>query len=258
MMTAAEFAMLALVAVLGHAMALFWTAAGERQWRIARRTIYDLPIPPEQLQREKRNSLHTPMHALMLLAFLLLGCFRERSAASFFGSLVATALWAEIWHYASHRAFHLKRLHWIHTEHHKSRLNSPYTAISFSFTEKLLFNLGILGVLALADRLVGLNFYGIAAWYAGYLVINSFSHANFEIKGEHYNRRLGKLLTSTTYHALHHSRYRGNYGLGTRVLDRLFGTEWDDYASVYDRVSRREPLAKLSEKIGTAHVHRPR
>jgi sterol desaturase/sphingolipid hydroxylase (fatty acid hydroxylase superfamily) len=62
---------------------------------------------------------------------------------------------------------------------------------------------------------------------------------------------LGKLLTSTTYHALHHSRYTGNYGLGTRVLDRFFGTEWEDYEPLYDRVARdRQPLKKLRERVG--------
>ena len=99
-------------------------------------------------------------------------------------------------------------------EHHKSRLNSPFTAISFSFTEKLVFDLGLLAPLALVDAFLSLNAYGVAAWYIGYLVINSFSHANFELKSKDYNRWLGKLLTSHTYHSLHHSRYTGNYGLG--------------------------------------------
>ena len=81
-------------------------------------------------------------------------------------------------------------------------------------------------------------------------MVNSFSHANFELKSEHYNRFLGKILTSTTYHSLHHSRYTGNYGLGTRVLDRIFKTEWPDYESAYDRISgQRSPLKTLREKV---------
>jgi sterol desaturase/sphingolipid hydroxylase (fatty acid hydroxylase superfamily) len=57
------------------------------------------------------------------------------------------------------------------------------------------------------------------------------------------------VLTSTTYHSLHHSRYVGNFGLGTRLLDRIFNTEWDDYEPVYDRISHeRRPLAKLRER----------
>ena len=89
------------------------------------------------------------------------------------------------------------------------------------------------------DAFLSLNAYGVAAWYIGYLVINSFSHANFELKSKDYNRWLGKLLTSTTYHSLHHSRYTGNYGLG-RVLDRLFKTEWDDYEQLYEQIPRAQ------------------
>jgi len=64
----------------------------------------------------------------------------------------------EIWHYGSHGLFHLKRFHWMHAEHHKSHLNSPFTAISFSFSEKLVFNLGIMVFMALLDVVVSVNF----------------------------------------------------------------------------------------------------
>jgi Delta7-sterol 5-desaturase len=249
MITVPEAIVLAVIAALGHVMALFWYVAGRNRWKICEATIYDLPIGDKQIQRELRNSLHAPIHAVLLAAFLHLGFFRNTSAASFVGSSLATAVWAEIWHYVSHRAFHLKALHWIHLEHHRSHLNSAFTAISFSFTEKLVFDLGLLVPLAVADWVLGLNVFGIAAWYVGYLVINSFSHANFELKSKDYNRLLGRVLTSTTYHSLHHSRYVGNFGLGTRILDRIFKTEWDDYEPVYDRVSHeRRPLAKLRER----------
>jgi lathosterol oxidase len=250
MFTTAEIVILLVIATLGHAMALLWYLADRNKWKICERTIYDLPIGAEQLRREAWNSLHTPMHAIILGGFLYLDFFKSASWASFVVSALATTIWAEIWHYASHRAFHLRALHWIHVEHHKSRVNSHFTAISFSFTEKLVFDLGLLAPLAIVDRyLFELNVFGIAGWYIGYLVINSFSHANFELKSRDYNRWLGKALTTTTYHSLHHSRYTGNYGLGTRILDRLFKTEWDDYEQLYDRISHeRRPLGKLRER----------
>jgi len=254
-LTAAEIAMLLVIATLGHVLALLWHLAGRWNWRICERVIYDLPINNDQIRRELRSSLHTPIHAVILAAFLYLGFFNNTSWASFFYSVIATTVWAEIWHYGSHRAFHLRPLHWIHVEHHRSRLNSPLTAISFSFAEKLIFDIGLLAPLALVDQIVSLNPFGIAAWYIGYLVINSFSHANFELKPRHFNRLLGKFLTSATYHSLHHSRYIGNYGLGTRVLDRLFKTEWDDYEKLYDRISlERKPLRALRERATGSQV----
>jgi len=237
------------IAALGHAMALFWYIAGRMQFKLCARTIYDLPIGADQVKRELRNSIHAPMHAAILAIFLLVGFFQNLSVISFFYSALLTTVWAEIWHYFSHRAFHLRALHWIHVEHHKSHLNSPITAISFSFTEKLIFDMGMLLPLAAIDKFVSLNAFGIMLWYFGYLIINSFSHANFEFQSANFNRWLGKILTSTTYHSLHHSRYTGNYGLGTRMLDRLFNTEWGDYEALYDQISlERKPLKKLREK----------
>jgi sterol desaturase/sphingolipid hydroxylase (fatty acid hydroxylase superfamily) len=253
MLTAPEIAVLLVIAALGHAMALLWYLADKNKWKRCERTIYDLPIGDAQIKRELRNSLHAPIHAVILAAFLWLGFFENTSITSFFCSGIATTIWAEVWHYASHRAFHLSALHWIHAEHHKSRLNSPFTAISLSFPEKLIFDLGLLAPLALVDCYISVNFFGVAAWYIGYLVINSFSHANFELKASDYNRWLGKVLTSTTYHSLHHSRYTGNYGLGTRVLDRFFNTEWDDYEALYERVNgEKRPLNKLRERVASS------
>jgi Delta7-sterol 5-desaturase len=114
----------------------------------------------------------------------------------------------------------------------------------------LIFDAGMLLPLSAGDYLLDLNFYGIAAWYIGYLVINSFSHANFEFKSKNYNKWIGRILTSTTYHSLHHSRYTGNYGLGTRFLDRIFATEWQDYEEVFTRISaEQKPLTKLRETV---------
>ncbi|MBF9042667.1 hypothetical protein HKCCE4037_04975 [Rhodobacterales bacterium HKCCE4037] len=249
-MTALEATVLCLVAVIGHLMALFWLCVEEYEVDLSRDRIYDLPIKDPQVRRELKNSLHTPMHALILMAALLLGLFDARGLWSFVYTLVLTALWAEIWHYASHRAMHLKSLHWIHAEHHRSRLSSPFTALSFSFTEKLIFDLGMIGGMALVGLLLPLNWFGVAMWFVFYLIINSYGHANYEIRGETFMRIKGTVLTSTVYHALHHSRYTGNYGLGTRVLDRLLGTEWPDAEAVFDRVViEKTPLTGLRERV---------
>jgi len=238
------------VAVLGHSMALFWLVAARSGFKLCQRSIYAIAIGPEQISREVRNSIHTPIHAVILYMFLMLNFFTNNTWESFAISLLLTTAWAETWHYISHRLFHLPRFHWIHVEHHKSHLSSPFTALSFSFTEKLIFNLGILGPLGFVDHFYSLNFFGITAWYCGYLIINSFSHANFELKSRHFQRWAGKILTSTTYHALHHSRYSNNYGLGTRIFDRLFKTEWADYSLIFEQVADQgKPLTRLGEKL---------
>ncbi|HID68597.1 MAG TPA: sterol desaturase family protein [Roseibacterium sp.] len=254
-MTASETAILCLVAVIGHLMALFWLCVEDYDVDLSRDRIYDLPIKDPQVRRELKNSLHTPMHAAMLVLALFAGLFDARTFGSFLLTALLVTIWAEIWHYASHRAFHLKSLHWIHAEHHKSRLSSPFTALSFSFSEKLVFDIGIIGGMAVLGLFIDLNFFGIATWFVGYLIINSYGHANFEIRGEAFMALKGTVLTSTVYHALHHSRYIGNYGLGTRILDRLFGTEWPDSAAVFNKVVvQKSPLQGLRETVDTPEV----
>ncbi|MEX3017545.1 sterol desaturase family protein [Gymnodinialimonas hymeniacidonis] len=252
-MSALEAAVLCMVAVIGHLMALFWLCVEEYEVDLSRDQIYDLTIKDPQVRRELKNSLHTPMHAILLMVALLIGLFEDRGFGAFLYTFVLTALWAEIWHYASHRAFHLQPLHWIHAEHHKSRLSSPFTALSFSFTEKLIFDIGMIGGMAIIGLLLPLNWFGVAAWFVAYLIVNSFGHANYEIRGETFMKLKGTVLTSTVYHALHHSRYTGNYGLGTRVLDRILGTEWPDVEAVYDRVvSDKQPLVGLRDRVDPA------
>ncbi|MFN0219774.1 MAG: sterol desaturase family protein [Hyphomicrobium sp.] len=249
-MSAGEIAALLVVAMLGHVMAGIWYVAYKNEWKLCEKKIYDIRISDKQLRRELLNSIHTPIHAVILAAFLAAGCFSERSWAGFLATLVLAFVWAEIWHYLSHRAMHLKFLHWIHAEHHKSHINSPFTAISFSFTEKLIFDLGYVGGLALVDSVISLNFYGIVTWFVGYLMVNSFGHANFEFRSENYNAAFGKVLTTSAYHSLHHSRYTGNYGLATRILDKIFATEWTDYERLYARVTGEgPPLRTLQERV---------
>jgi len=234
-------------------MALFWLFAARFHFKLCQNAIYAIPITKEQINREIRNSISTPIHSVILYIFVLLNFFTNGTWGSFAISLLLATVWAETWHYFSHRVFHVPRFHWIHVEHHKSHLSSPFTALSFSFTEKLVFNFGILAVLGIVDRLYSLNFFGIAAWYVGYLVINSFSHANFEVKSAHFQRRAGKILTSTTYHALHHSRYSNNYGLGTRIFDRIFKTEWPDYDPLFEQIAGEGmPLTRLGERVETS------
>jgi len=246
----AQLVVLVLIVILGHIMALLCYLAVRFQLKICGRTIYDLPIESDQLRREFKNSLFSPMPAFMLAGILYLGYFQNETWFSFFATLAFTFVWVEVWHYVTHRAYHLRQLHWIHAEHHKSHLNSWLTAMSFSFTEQFIFDVGILALLMAVDRFVGINFYGVAGYFVGYLIINSLHHANYEIKSERYNRWVGQILTTTTYHSLHHSRYIKNYGLGTRLLDRLLGTEWTDYEPVYDRITHdKRPLTKLGEKL---------
>ena len=209
--------------------------------------------PPGQRAREIRNSwLTAPIHAVLFFAFATGSALRTapESAGLAVATFLLTFVWTEVWHYASHVAMHTKALHFIHKEHHRSRVTEPWTSVSFSVLEKLIFSLGILGFLALVSRWVGLSLFGIFAYYLLYFFTNTLGHANFEIRRPgYYTRVMGSLFNSPTYHALHHARYTRNYGLITPWLDRLFATEWSDVPAVQTRVALGEPLTHLSERV---------
>ena len=249
LLSSQDLVILVLLGTLGHLMAAFWIVAIRRKWSICKRTIYDLPFPEGQMRRELRNSLHAPIHCVWLLLLFLSGYFQGRGILVGVISFLLTALFAEIWHYFSHRLLHLKPFHWIHLEHHRSHICTPLTAISFSFLEKLIFDAGLLLMLVGVDQLISLDFTGIAVWFCVYIVATSCGHANFEIQSKNVNRLLAPVFTTTTYHALHHSRYRGNFGLSTRVLDKLFHTEWEDYDRIYEQIVKIEqPLKSIGER----------
>lgn len=53
-----------------------------------------------------------------------------------------------------------------------------------------------------------------------------------------------------TYHALHHARWTGHYGLGMTALDRLLGSEWSDWPGLHARVVAGEPMRSFKDRGG--------
>jgi Delta7-sterol 5-desaturase len=51
-----------------------------------------------------------------------------------------------------------------------------------------------------------------------------------------------KFMTSSTHHNMHHSKFNGNYGIHFRIWDRLFGTEFKDYETEYDKIQERKKI----------------
>lgn len=215
--------------------------------------VYDVPPSDGQIRREKRNSLTTtPVHALLFLVFIWSGVLvigeesPGRAGMTFFVALI----WTEIWHYASHRAMHLRSLHFIHREHHLSYVTGVWTSVSFSFLEKFIFSFGILGGLAVISRFYPVSAIGITGYYVFYFYTNTLGHANFEFRKPNYRSTiLGRIFNSPTYHAMHHARYTRNYGLLTPWLDQLFDTEWKDAGLVQTQAAIGQPLRKLSERL---------
>jgi len=246
---------LILVAIMGFVFSLFWSLSIRYNPRLAKKKIYAITPASAQIRSEALSSLFTPIHALLMLGFGALGWIRYAplTGNAFILSFLITFVWTEIWHYFSHRAFHWRPLHFIHRQHHRSRVTSQLTALSFSFLEKFIFDCGILGFLGFLSFYLPITLPGIAAFFVMYLFTNSLGHSNLETRSPEFTKTwFGKFANTSTYHALHHSRYVKNYGLLTQTLDRLFGTRWDDYPEVHARVAGGSPLQSLQERVSKA------
>ncbi|MHA4894836.1 sterol desaturase family protein [Pedobacter sp. PWIIR3] len=49
-------------------------------------------------------------------------------------------------------------------------------------------------------------------------------------------------MNTSIHHNLHHSKFKGNYGLYFRFWDRLMGTENPNYVKEYDRIQNQRFL----------------
>jgi lathosterol oxidase len=217
------------------------------------RKVYDIDVDHQQLKREIKNATYTtPVHAIILAAAFFGGLFLpSESAVTIPITFLITFLWTEVWHYFSHRALHTRPLFFIHLEHHRSMTTGPWTAVSFSVLEKLIFSLGIVLPIALVSRIMPVSFIGVCLYYLFYFVTNVIGHSNVEIRKSGYTKKwMGKVINTPSYHAMHHARFIKNYGLITSVFDRMFNTMWRDYDDVHERASSSRPLKNYREKYG--------
>lgn len=219
------------------------------------RRVYAVPHSKYQLRREWLSSLiTTPIPPLIIIIFISLGLLHINPQNEGFSTILITfflvCIWSEIWHYYSHYLMHKPRFLWIHKFHHRSRPPLAVSCLSFSASEKAILSMGILAPFLVLSHFVQISFYGIIAYYFLYFFTNTIGHINLEIFPKGFtNTWMGKIFTTSTYHAMHHARYHGNYGLMTSIFDRLHNTIFDDYEIVYARAANGQPLKSQKERF---------
>ncbi|SDE33025.1 Sterol desaturase/sphingolipid hydroxylase, fatty acid hydroxylase superfamily [Mucilaginibacter pineti] len=136
--------------------------------------------------------------------------------------------------YWMHRLLHVKRVFpYTHLLHHKSVSPSPWASYSFHFIEAWTEGL----VLFVIVMIVPMHQIGIVLFTIIAFMINVYGHLGYEVAPKRFRHSfLFQILNSSVYHNLHHSKFKGNYGLYFRIWDRLMGTENPDYVKEYDRI----------------------
>jgi len=212
-------------ALAGGAYALFYRALGAR---LAGRA-FSRELPGRaQIRRELASAMKVMLapSALSLLVFHVLaprGIVRmyprlgDYGLAWYAASFVLLFALHDTVNYWTHRTMHHRLLYRVlHSEHHLSVYPTPWGAFSSSLTEITLNSLGIvLGLVLMPTHESVLPLFTIFS--VGFTVYGHIGYA-LAVNG-------GGLVAGGAHHAWHHRHVAGNYGMYTRVWDRLLGTD---------------------------------
>jgi sterol desaturase/sphingolipid hydroxylase (fatty acid hydroxylase superfamily) len=149
-------------------------------------------------------------------------------------SVILMLVLHDTYFYWMHRIAHHKAVfRFVHLVHHKSTNPSPFAAYSFHIFETILES----GVIFIIPFTVPVHPVAFLLFSTIALAINIYGHLGYEIMPAWFRRSyLFQILSTSVYHNLHHSKFKGNYGLYFRVWDRWLGTENPDYVKEYDRI----------------------
>ncbi len=228
--------------------------AWERSAAGRRRRIFAMPVPAGQHRREAAANLGFVVLATAAFTAAIAGGLLRADAVGVgpaLATFVVCLVGFEVYYYFQHRALHTRALVRFHRWHHASRITTPLSGQSLGVVEAA----GWIGGLVLFPAILTL----IGVLHAGALVAyllasgagDILGHANAEPHPGASGRRERSWATHPfTYHALHHARWTGHFGLGTTVLDRLLGSEWPDWPELHARVVAGRPMRSFKEHGG--------
>lgn len=151
-------------------------------------------------------------------------------------SLLIALVVHDAYFYWMHRVVHQPGLYRrIHLVHHKSVSPSPWASYSFHLNEALLEAL----IAPIIIFFIPIHPGVLIAFALISFAFNVYGHLGYEIAPRAFRHSVFfEFMATSTYHNLHHSRFRHNYGLYFRWWDRLMGTENPDYVEEYDRIQQ--------------------
>jgi Delta7-sterol 5-desaturase len=214
-----------------------------RNWRIQLKQRADA----KQIKHELINSLFTLMVSMLFVIAISLMKLKgytkiytdinEYPKFFAYSGFFIFLLLDDTWFYWIHRLLHHPKIFkYIHKVHHKSIDVNPFTSVSFHWAEALLLTLWIVPVSMVFPMYVP----ALGVLQIWGFLNNIKSHIGYEFFPSWWNKSIGKLMTSSTHHNMHHSKFNGNYGIHFRIWDRLFGTEFNNYEKTFEEIQERK------------------
>ena len=152
-------------------------------------------------------------------------------------SLVLSLVIHDTYFYWMHRMLHHKSIfRYTHKVHHQSTNPSPWASYSFHLLEAVTEG----AIVILLAFILPMHIFTIFLFTITSFIINVYGHLGYEVMPKGLRQSfLFKIINTSVYHNLHHSKFRGNYSLYFRHWDRWMGTENREYVKEYDRVQEK-------------------
>jgi sterol desaturase/sphingolipid hydroxylase (fatty acid hydroxylase superfamily) len=224
--------------LFGKLFLMFGMDKAMQKPEMLRQRVFKVAIPGGQRARELASSWHFVSDVVIVYLLLRFGLLRA-APGTFANALLTFGVfyvWVETYYYFIHRAMHhFKLLIPIHRNHHLSVVCTPSSASAMSAIEKwILSSLVWIGIPAALSWVLPISMPGVTAYFVFNYFITLGGHSNTE--SSPVSLKMAKLgMGSPTTHALHHARFKVNYGFSTTLFDRLFGT----YSEETDELRRR-------------------
>ena len=235
-----------------------WSGVGvllERSAFGRRHRIWQIALGPGQVRREALANLRfdaiVGVFTAGLIATGAVHVAAGGAVGGFSGWTTFGACWIgfEVYYWFFHRAMHTRPLYRFHRHHHESRVTTPFTGVSTGAVEALGWAVGFGLAPMLLSLFAPISGPGFALYFLYNYSGNIVGHVNVEPFPRAMHGRLQSwLLHPIVYHALHHARFVNHYGFGSTFMDRLLGTEWDDWPALHERVVDGRPLTNLAQR----------
>jgi sterol desaturase/sphingolipid hydroxylase (fatty acid hydroxylase superfamily) len=209
-----------------------------------RRRVADVDPTRQQVMRELLHSLRSLAIFGLVAAAMVLAAIEgwtrvyvddpRYGGGWFVASIVLMVLIHDAYFYWTHRLMHHPYLyHRMHHTHHLSTSPTPWAAYAFSPAEAFV-QAGIAPVIMFTIPTHPGAFALFMIWQISFNVLGHCGHELFP--RAFVASWTGRVLNTTTHHALHHEKFRANFGLYFNWWDRLMGTNHADYQARFDSV----------------------
>ena len=206
-----------------------------------KRKIYRIEPTRKQLKSELKANFKVAVVDGFFISLIIQHGLIQFSPSTWANNILTFGVifvWYEFAFYFIHRILHSKSLFFIHAQHHVALVAHPLSMMSFSVLDRVLLMAGFLIMPVLLSEYIPFSFGGFVAYGLCNLGFTLLGHLNVEIFPKTFSSsQMGRLLNTPTFHAMHHARFNGHYGLFTTILDRLFGSYYNDYPEIQNMAS---------------------